>query len=373
MDSRARSSALPLTLAAVALVAYATLYPLTGWRWPPGHELRTLLSLDWPRYFPRFDIYSNLAGYLPLGLLAYIAAVRHAWRPWLAFLAAAALGAGLSYTLEVTQHFLPERVPSLLDWALNSAGAALGAILAAVLQATGQLDRLQALRERWFAGGSTGARVLLVLWPAALLFPTPVPLGLGQIGEALRALAQAALDGTPWAAAAADYIAHSPIDRPLTPLGEWAAITLGLLAPCLLAHAALRPGLRRLAMVVLLAGIAFAATTLSIALNFGPQHALTWMTPATLPGLQTGLLLACLTAWMGRRLSAALALVAFTALVALVAHAPADPYFAQSLQAWQQGRFIRFHGLAQWLGWLWPYAAMGWLLLRFAARERVAG
>ena len=26
-----------------------------------------------------------------------------------------------------------------------------------------------------------------------------------------------------------------------------------------------------------------------------------------------------------------------------------------SLQAWEQGRFIRFHGLAQWVGWLWPY------------------
>ena len=62
-------------------------------------------------------------------------------------------------------------------------------------------------------------------------------------------------------------------------------------------------------------------------------------------------------------------LVALSALVALVAHAPADPYFAESLQAWEQGRFIRFHGAAQWVGWLWPYAALLYLLSRVAARE----
>ena len=53
----------------------------------------------------------------------------------------------------------------------------------------------------------------------------------------------------------------------------------------------------------------------------------------------------------------------------LVARAPADPYFAQSLQAWEQGRFIRFHGAAQWVGWIWPYAALVYLLARLAARE----
>ena len=57
-----------------------------------------------------------------------------------------------------------------------------------------------------------------------------------------------------------------------------------------------------------------------------------------------------------------------TGLVVGVAQAPADPYFAQNLQAWEQGRFVRFHGLAQWIGWLWPYAAIAWLLSRLAVR-----
>jgi hypothetical protein len=55
-----------------------------------------------------------------------------------------------------------------------------------------------------------------------------------------------------------------------------------------------------------------------------------------------------------------------SALVLLVAQAPLDPYFAISLYGWEQGRFIRFHGLAQWIGWLWPFVAMAWLVLRLA-------
>jgi hypothetical protein len=52
-----------------------------------------------------------------------------------------------------------------------------------------------------------------------------------------------------------------------------------------------------------------------------------------------------------------------------VAQAPSDPYFAQSLKAWERGRFVRFHGLAQWVGWLWPYLAMLWLLTRMGGRD----
>ena len=62
-------------------------------------------------------------------------------------------------------------------------------------------------------------------------------------------------------------------------------------------------------------------------------------------------------------------------LLALVVHlsllnqAPASAYFAHTLQTWEQGRFIRFHGLAQWLGWLWPYAALAYVLVRVSRGE----
>ena len=46
--------------------------------------------------------------------------------------------------------------------------------------------------------------------------------------------------------------------------------------------------------------------------------------------------------------------------------APASVYFAQTLQTWEQGRFIRFHGVAQWLGWLWPFVAVAYVMGRIS-------
>ena len=58
--------------------------------------------------------------------------------------------------------------------------------------------------------------------------------------------------------------------------------------------------------------------------------------------------------------------------LAILNQAPADPYFAQTLQSWEQGRFIRFNGLAQWLGWLWPYATVIYLFAQMGDRQVTA-
>ena len=64
----------------------------------------------------------------------------------------------------------------------------------------------------------------------------------------------------------------------------------------------------------------------------------------------------------------------YGACLALVLHlsllnqAPESAYFAQTLATWEQGRFIRFHGLAQWLGWLWPFATIAYALAALARR-----
>ena len=39
------------------------------------------------------------------------------------------------------------------------------------------------------------------------------------------------------------------------------------------------------------------------------------------------------------------------------------------MQAWENGRFIRFHGLSRWFGILWPYVALAWLLGRWWGHE----
>jgi VanZ family protein len=367
---RHRSSATLLALSWGMLVLYASLFPFVGWRWPPGQSLLALLALPWPPWVNVFDLWANFTGYLPLGALVLIAARRSGVAPSRALLLGALAPAALSYATELAQTFLPGRHPSAKDWALNTAGATVGALLGAALYSLGAVGRWHNVRERWFVRQSAGALALLALWPVALLFPAPVPLGLGQVGERLREGFADALEHVSWAEGLYLLVSAPPADSsPLAPLAEAFVSALGLLAPCLVAFTVVEPGWRRVALAAGVLGLAALAMTLSTLLNFGPQHALAWMTPVTVPALLAAAGAAALMAPLGRRPAAGVALVVLTGLVMMVAQAPADPYFAQSLQAWEQGRFVRFHGLAQWVGWLWPYLAMGWLLLRLGARE----
>jgi len=271
--------------------------------------------------------------------------------------------------MELLQGFLPRRVSSNLDMALNAGGAALGALLAALVHMLGVVSRWQALRERWFIDRSAGGIALLVLWPVGLLFPAPVPFGGGQVWPRLRAT----LDDWLSDSAVADWF--SPWLQPdraaaaLSPGSEFVAIAFGLLAPCMVAFAISRPGWQRVALVLGAAALGLLATTLSTALNFGPQHSLAWRTPNASAGLTAGLVLALSLIWLPRRAAAGIGLIVLAVLVAVIARAPADAYFTASLQAWEQGRFIHFHGAAQWVGWLWPYAAMAYLLVRIGARD----
>lgn len=366
---RHRSAAASLASLYAALVVYASLYPFSGWRWP-ALSLLDFLHLPWPAYWTAFDLISNLVGYMPLGVLLFGALLRSGWRgPWAAALAVLG-GALLSLLLEGVQNFLPKRVPSNLDLGLNVLGTVLGVGLGELVRRLGGVARWQRLRDRWFVQRSGGGLTLLLLWPVGLLFPTPVPLALGQVFDRLRELLGELL---------VDTAGHDWIERwwpqafalePLPPAMEFGATALGLLVPCLLAYSVSRPGWRRPFLALGAAGLGFVATTLSTALNFGPEHALAWRTPVAWGALGAGLMLAALLSWLPRRLAAGCALMGLTAMLAIVAQFPSDPYFAQSLQGWEQGRFIRFHGAAQWVGWMWPFAALAYLLGRLGADER---
>ncbi len=369
---RHRSTALPLALAFAVLIVYASLYPFSGWRLPVAPSGLDLLQLPWPPWRSRFDEASNLLGYMPLGALLFIAVLRSGGAPVPGLVVAVLASAGLSIAVELTQNFLPTRVPSLKDCAFNVTGAFAGAIIAALLQALGWVDRWHKLRERWFARRSAGALVLLLLWPVGLLFPTPVPLGLGQVWGELRLLAEQAFAGTPWAGDVAAWLGEPDEVVALPALSrarELLAIALGLVAPCLVAYATTRAGWHRLALLFGATSLALIVSTLSTAMNFGPEHALAWWTPTTWRAMAFGAALGFIFMGTSPRVAAGLGLAALTALVVLVAQAPADPYYAASLQGWEQGQFIRFHGLARWIGWLWPYAALAWLLTRLARRD----
>ena len=130
------------------LVAYATLYPLSGWR-EPGGSAFAFLGAPWPRYVTAFDLATNFFGYLPFGLLCVLAVNwRHSRAAAVAL--ATVAGAVLSLLLESAQSFLPARIASNVDVLANVAGAAAGALTAVVfefirhqLELTVRVDLLQ--------------------------------------------------------------------------------------------------------------------------------------------------------------------------------------------------------------------------------------
>ncbi|MDQ6626869.1 MAG: VanZ family protein [Pseudomonadota bacterium] len=372
---RHRSSAVPLAWLYVGLIVYASLYPFTGWRVPGVGPLDFML-LGWPRWWTGFDLISNLFGYLPLGFLLFVALVRGGRPAQSSLWLAVAIGSLLSFSMETLQNYLPQRVSSNVDFGLNALGTMLGVAIGSILHWRGGIDRWQRTRERWFIDRSAGGVALLVLWPVGLLFPTAVPFGLGHVLGRIQPWLAKLMQGTPaesWTAEWAGLVEQPTGASTLGPAGELSIIVLGLLAPSLIAFTIAAPGWRRTALVIATMAIGCATTTLSTALNFGPQHASAWITAGALQGVLIGTGAAVLLSLVPTRVAAGFGLIALTALVMLVAQAPADQYFAQSLNAWEQGRFIRFHGAAQWVGWAWPYAGLLYLLVRLAATRQPQG
>ncbi len=358
-----RTSTVPLALAYAALLVYASVYPFEGWR------DQGVLPWDWwqaplPRYWTWFDVLGNVLGYAPLGALGVLALLRtgRLARPRLLAVAVATVALGaLSFALESAQTYLPTRYPSNLDWALNTLGALVGGAGAWALERAGWLERWELFRARWLVGDTRGALVLLALWPFALLFPAAVPLGLGQVAERLELWLAELLTGTPWL----EWLPVREVElQPLLPLAEVACVACGLVAPCLLGYSMLRERWQRLALCALLTAIAIAVSALSAALSFGPEEAMAWASAPVVAGVMVGVAVAVLLYALPRPACLVAALLAWGLGLALLNQAPEGPYFAQTLQTWEQGRFVRLNGLAQWLGWVWPYAAMLYGLLR---------
>ncbi|HZW73161.1 MAG TPA: VanZ family protein, partial [Caldimonas sp.] len=159
-STRHRSSAVPLAWLYGGLIVYASLYPFIGWRIPPVGPFDFLL-LGWPRWWTWFDVISNLLGYGPFGFLLFVALTRSGRRSGSAALLACLGGTLLSLTMETLQNYLPHRVSSNVDLALNALGTIAGVAVGAVLQRHGGIARWQKLRERWFVDGSAGGLALL--------------------------------------------------------------------------------------------------------------------------------------------------------------------------------------------------------------------
>ena len=355
-DDDEPTSAWPLAIIYIALIIYASLYPFQNWRNQELNPLEFLLA-GWPHYWSGFDVIFNIVGYAPLGFFLTLGFLRSGSNK-VAVTSGMLLAAILSLMMETLQSYLPARVPSLADWVFNSVGALLGSLSSFTLERMGFLDRWSLFRRRWFVSSSRGVSaslVLVALWPFCLLFPSVVPLGLGQIHARVQAVLHEWLSDTPFLNWLPNFDVQS---QPLAPEVELVCVALGLLIPFLLGAAVIQKKRQRMVFLGLVAVCAFLVTSLSTALSLGPIHAWSWLSSWVGAGLILGLMLCLVTIKLDPPSCDVLLIIVITLQLFLINQKGVDAYLEQNLQIWEQGRFIRFHGLAQWLGWFWPFAVL---------------
>ncbi len=334
-----------LALGYALLIVYASLYPLTGWR-DSGVPLFDYLGGSWPRYFTGFDLFINVLGYVPLGLLSYAAlqGQRGSMPKSIAWIIACVAGASLSLAMETLQNFLPSRIPSNLDLFCNSLGALLGAGLARWLQPR-LLDvgSLGHFRRRQFAHGADAGLVLLALWLLTQLEPNTLLFGTGDVRRLIELPAAQSFSPDGFRSIEATVVGT-------------ATLAVGLLAAQL-------PRQPRFSFLALTLAMGLLVKTISLALVTQPSLALAWATESNLIGLSVGLTLL----WLARRLvpptQSALAAVSLLIATVMVNLAPDNPYLDQMQQVWNPGQFLNFHGLTQFTASLWPFLALPWLMM----------
>lgn len=349
-----RSMAWPLALCWVALIVYASLYPFQGWR---STEIPwwAVPTLPWSRYWSWLDVISNLIGYIPLGFLLALGVVRSGWggrwQVLLALMLALLGGTLLSLGMETIQRWLPMRVPSSLDWMLNSAGAGLGALLVAVLHQAGVVQHWHEWRKDWFLPDAYGALVLVLLWLVALLYPAQIPFGLGQAWQRLYIHMQHTL---------------TPLhDAPLTPLMESAAVAAGLLIPVLLLFAVVPRPRHRAAAALWLLAAALLLPTLIQGLLQGAALAGNWLqAPAVHTALLAASALTLLCLWLPARLCLWLLLPALALQLLVVNTVALSDGHTALLGRWRQAGFIHFYGITRWIALIWPYMATVYIIRR---------
>jgi VanZ family protein len=339
----------------VLLVVYATLYPFTGWR-SVGLSPLAYLTGPWPRYITAFDIAVNLAGYVPLGLLA-IVALHPRVRGVPAFLLAVAAAAALSLVLEAAQSYLPARFPTNLDVLCNVGGAALGAALGqhfTPLIAGGPLAQRRAAAFTTGTGTDLGL-VLIALWFFIQLNPAVLLFGAGDLRDLLA----------PWEGRARRPEFFVSIEAFTT--------AANLIAVSLLLSMLVAPGWPVRAMVLGTVLAALVVKAAAVAILMRAENVFTWLTPGAQIGLGVGIagaLVAVSLPRTARLIAAAVLLMAATVLVNL---SPPNPYLAASLKVWQQGHFLNFNGLTRLVSALWPFIALGYLIYLASRRREAVG
>lgn len=349
-------------LITAVLIVYGGLAPWSGWR-DLGLSPLAFLTAPVPRYITRFDLVINVLAFAPLGALGVLA-LHPRVRGLAAVLVSSLVAVLLSGAVEGMQTYLPRRVPSNIDLLTNSLGAVLGAAATAPWTAA-LLDRgrLAQLRAQWFARDAAVPLLALGLWPLAQVFPAAMLFGHGEARDTFAAIASAS--GMPW-----PPLPPSAFGPAEFVLAEAIVVSAGLFSAGLAAVSLMNSAAPRWLLLALLIGAALVARALAWGVQFGPEHAMSWLTPGAIGGLLLGGLALAVAATGPPRVLAAVAVLSLLALIAAVNAVPENPFFADWIGTWRPGRLKHASAVAHWVSVAWPYLMLAVLIHRALAGWR---
>lgn len=357
-SSQSSSFARVSLLIYLLLIIYASWYPFSGWR-DVGLTPWAFLSAPLPHYWTVFDVWTNVLGYMPLGLLTVLVLPRKISLVWTVILVTVA-GILFSGVMEAVQTYLPTRVSSNLDLLTNSIGAMLGSILGAIFRYRfGPESKLLLLRERWFNREASHGMVMVALWPVAQLAPLNHLFGFGQVTSMLSSWL------SDWFEQPIDLAAWMTNDVQLSAEQYWMTESIitacGLIAAGLMLLILLRKGAPKVALTLFLIWVTLSVKAFASALLFTPENVLVWLTPGALTGLLVGAVILVALGFTPQRLQRWVAALALIISLVVVNVIPDNPYFVETLQTWSLGKFLNFNGAAQFLALLWPFFTL-WFL-----------
>jgi VanZ family protein len=332
------------TLYGLAIV-YASLQPFAPWMAPPPGAPFYLFA-TWPPKWIRYDVVTNFLAYAPFGFFVALVPRR--------MTASARVGTGLataallSFTMEWLQMYLPTRDASVADLLSNTAGAAIGSVIAvAFARSTTVKEAIVAVRERWFLPGKIGdlGLALLAIWlavqanPGIPLFAAMYDL-VPRVGDPVT---------VPDVAATVVEAAHSAFQL----------VGVGLFLALLLRERRLVAG-----AVLLLVGAALIVKGVAAVVLLRPAAWENWLTPGVSLGVAAGSLLLSMAIWLPRPAQVTLAAIALLSSLLATVFAP-DLVYARApmgLFGRPYGLLLNFNGLTHTVLLLWPAVASLFLL-----------
>ncbi len=350
----ARVSLLIFTL----LIVYASWYPFSDWRSIGLHPLGYLFA-NFPYYWTIFDVWTNVAGYMPFGMLM-VFALYPKIRSLGAIVVTIVAGTLLSGTMEAGQTFLPIRVPSNLDLITNVLGAALGAVLSVKLVPYFlEGSQFLRLRKRWFLPEASRGLVVIGLWPLAFIYPQNHLFGLGHFAPLASDLLSSALD-TPLHLTTL-WVNTVELSAEAYWLTDIIITICGLTGAALTLFLVLTKQAPKAVFVFIFISSLMAVKTLASALLFEPNNAFIWITPGTVGGIILSLPIIFGLSFAPAKAQKHMAVAAIIFGLLLTNAIPDNPYFVEMIQTWGRGKFLNFNGAAQFLAILLPFLALWYL------------